>query len=88
MNAVTTGLWKGCLGGIGLAAVFFFISGLTYLILSQTGLSPNIALFFTIASGPIVGTFGLAAIVWFRAHAQVQTTAKIDSDHPSTLDDE
>jgi hypothetical protein len=67
---VTTGLWKGCLGGIGLAVVFFIISLAVFLILSQTALPPNIILFITIASGPIIGTFGFAAaILLFRARA-------------------
>jgi hypothetical protein len=73
MNTVTTGLWKGCLGGIGLAIVFFIISGMTYLILSKTGLSSNVVLFIAIASGPIIGTFGLAAILWLRARTRMGT---------------
>ncbi len=69
MDIVTTGLWKGCLGGIGLAIVFFIISGLTYLILIQVGLPRNIVLFITVASGPIIGTLGLAAVLLIRARA-------------------
>ena len=73
MNTVTTGLWKGCLGGVGLAILFFILSGLTYLILSRTGLPPNIVLFVTIASGPIIGTFGFAGVLLgIRARARME----------------
>lgn len=70
MDTVTTALWKGCLAGIGLVAVFLAISGLAYLVLSQTGLPRNIILLVTIGSGPIIGTFGLCAILWVRARRQ------------------
>jgi hypothetical protein len=70
MSAVTTGLWKGCLGGIGLAIVFFIISIVVLLTLSQTAMPPKIILFITIASGPIIGTFGFAAVLlWARTRA-------------------
>ncbi len=54
-----------------MAAVFLAISGLTYLILSQSGLPRNIILLVTIGSGPIIGTFGICAILWIRARAQM-----------------
>ncbi|MBN1428180.1 MAG: hypothetical protein JXB07_07335 [Anaerolineae bacterium] len=77
MTTVTTALWKGCLGGIGLAMVFFAISGITYLILTHTGLSYRMILFVTFASGPIIGTLGMSAILGTLAlRAQTQAIDK------------
>ncbi len=89
MTPVATGLWKGCLGGIGLAFVYFIISGLTYLVLIQIGLPLKSILFVTVASGPIIGTFGLiAAVLWVRARTQITTATKIDSEPSSAATDE
>lgn len=86
MSTVTTGLWKGCLGGIGLAIVFFIISVLTLLIVSQTDLPPGIVLFIAIASGPIIGTLGFAAVLLIvRVRARGQAAAGIDSESSSAL---
>lgn len=55
---------KGCLAGLGLLVLFVLISGLTYLALLPLGLSENVHLLFTIATGPIVGTALGLLIAW------------------------
>lgn len=77
-SVVRTGLWKGCLGGIGLVLVFFLVSGVTYFLLGFTSLSHNIVLLLSIASGPVIGTFGLLLPLYLRARRQIQTTPKSD----------
>jgi len=78
MDVVRAGLWKGCLGGLGLVVVFFIISGLTYLLLGQTTLSPNVILVISIASGPLIGTFGILIPLYLRARRQLQAATKAD----------
>lgn len=65
-KVVATALWKGCLGGVGIALVFLIISGAAYLLLSQLALPQNLVLFVAILSGPLLGTIGLILFVWFR----------------------
>ncbi|MBN1310423.1 MAG: hypothetical protein JXB30_03315 [Anaerolineae bacterium] len=67
MDTVATGLLKGCLAGLGLALIFFAISGLTYLTLNLTGMPNRLVLFIAIGSGPIVGTLGICVVLWLRA---------------------
>lgn len=78
MDVVRTGLWKGCLGGIGLVIVFFIISGLTYLVLSQTQLSHGMALVLSIVSGPIIGTLGVLVPLYLRARRALRSNTAID----------
>jgi hypothetical protein len=64
----TAVLWKGCLGGIGLTALFFVISGSAYFILSSMDVPRNLLLFGSIGSGPICGTFVLIGVaVWIAS---------------------
>jgi hypothetical protein len=78
MDVVRTGLWKGCLGGLGLVIVFFIISGLTYLLLSQAGLSNGMTIVLSIASGPIIGTLGVLLPLYLRARRALQSDSTID----------
>lgn len=78
MDVVRAALWKGCLGGLGLAVLFLVISGLTYLFLSQTSTPYNLVLLLSIASGPIIGTGGLLAILYFRALRAQRASAATD----------
>ncbi len=78
MDVVRTGLWKGCLGGLGLVIVFFIISGLTYLVLSQAGLSSGVTLVVSIVSGPIIGTLGVLLPIYLRARRGLRSDSKTD----------
>ena len=57
------GLGIGCLAGFGLALAFIAISGLAYVVLGFLELSQNIRLFFSVLSGPVIGTI-LALLIW------------------------
>lgn len=63
-------LWKGCLGGVALAAVFLGISAVTYLLMNLLGLSQNIVLLASVASGPIGGTILLIIFAFWLASRQ------------------
>jgi RsiW-degrading membrane proteinase PrsW (M82 family) len=65
-SVVTTALWKGCLGGIALAAGFLVISGGTYLLTTFLNLPPQITIFISILSGPVIGTALLAGYLLWR----------------------
>lgn len=62
---VVPAVGKGCLAGLALLVLFVGISGLTYLILKPFGLSENTHLFFTVLSGPLLGTI-IGLIVGWR----------------------
>ncbi len=78
MDVVRTGLWKGCLGGLGLVIVFFIISGLTYLLLSLARLSSGVILVVSIVSGPIIGTLGVLVPLYLRARRALRPDSIID----------
>lgn len=67
LQAVSAGLGKGCLVGLGLAVLFLVIGGVLYLLLSLTGLAQNLTLLIAIAGGPILGTSAALIIFWQRA---------------------
>ena len=67
MDMVRSALWRGCLGGIGMTLMFFLISGVTYLALNQSGLTYNLVLLLSVASGPVIGTCGLLGVLYLRA---------------------
>lgn len=62
IDAATAILWKGCLGGAGLATLFLVISSATYLVLSNTGLDRQAVLGLSVASGPLVGSLVAIAL--------------------------
>jgi uncharacterized integral membrane protein len=66
-QVVTNSLGKGCLAGLGLAAIFVVISGAVYLFLSSFDLPRNLLLLFSIASGPIVGNVIIVFIFVIRS---------------------
>lgn len=67
MEIVRTALWRGCLGGIGMALLFLLISAITYVALNDSGLTYNLVLLLTIASGPVIGTCGVLGVLYLRA---------------------
>jgi nitrate reductase gamma subunit len=76
LSVVGQSLGKGCLGGLGAALVFLLVGGAVYLVLSAFGLPENIVLFLAIASGPIIGTVIVAAIVLLRARRAIAESAE------------
>ena len=82
---VATALWKGCLGGLGLGVVFLLISGLTYLALSGMRLGHNILLLLTIASGPVLGTSILLAVLLLHSTRRHRRATEIQ-DETTTRD--
>jgi hypothetical protein len=81
MDVVRTALWKGCLGGFGLAILYVVIGGLAYIILSQLNLSYNLVLLVAIASGPVFGTGGLLAVLYWHARRAHQSMARSDDEN-------
>lgn len=67
MDKLTPIMGKGCLAGFGLVVIFFVISGLAYLAISQFDLPQNLVLLVTVASGPIIGTLGTLAVLLLRS---------------------
>ncbi len=86
-DVIRVGLWKGCLGGLGMALVFLIISGLIYLILIQTGLNLNLVWFFAILSGPLIGTAGLLVFVYRRA-AKERSLVTSEAEDETTIEDQ
>jgi hypothetical protein len=74
-QVVTNSLGKGCLAGLGLAAIFVVISGVVYLLLSSFDLPRNLLLLFSIASGPIVGNVIVVFIFVIRSR-RIQSQMK------------
>lgn len=85
MGVVSTALGKGCLAGLGLAAGFFAISGLVYLLLGPLGLEANIRLLLTLLSGPILGTVAVV-IVFLQRAARARRIAERGADEPASRD--
>lgn len=69
-NASLAILWKGCLGGVGLTAVFLGISAFTYFVMGFIDAPRNIVLLVSIASGPIIGTILLIIFAFWLASRQ------------------
>jgi hypothetical protein len=72
IRAVTEGMGKGCLGGLGLVLAFFAISAAVYLLLGMISLSANVRLLVTFLSGPILGTMGVVGVLLIRSHRAMQ----------------
>jgi hypothetical protein len=81
-GVVSAGLGKGCLAGLGLALLFFLISGGVYLALGAFSLERNIRLLFTFLSGPVIGTVLVVVVLY------VQSLANQKNFDPKPLDDE
>lgn len=85
-QVVTNSLGKGCLAGLGLAAIFVVISGAVYLLLSSLDLPRNLLLLFSIASGPIVGNVIIVFIFVIRSRRIQSQTAKKPFDETTPRD--
>ncbi len=71
-KAVTSGLAKGCLLGVGMAVLFAAIGGLLYLGAGLTGMPERIVMLIAIAGGPILGTVVVFFILLRRARKASQ----------------
>lgn len=84
-ESVSRGIGLGCLGGLAMAITMLIIGGTFYLILTLTGLSPNMILCISLASGPILGNALLFAYSYSRSRRMLRNqSSKINRSESQT----
>ena len=84
-ESVSRGIGLGCLGGLAMAIAMLIIGGITYLILKLVGISPNMILCFSLASGPILGNGLLLAYFYSRSRRMLRNQSIRANHHESQL---
>ena len=74
-ESVSRGICLGCLGGLAMAIAMLVIGGTIYIILKLMGLSPNMILCFSLASGPVIGNGLLLAYSYSRSRRALRNSS-------------